>query len=336
MNRRILTALFISSFFIGIVQAAGKNKPFPQKDKIITIICPQAAGGGTDAIIRALTTELNKKKGVRVEVKNMPGNGTALGTEYVLNQPADGYTLLVGGTFTITATQQGLTKGYNLLDSIAGLNEDPFIIAVKKQSGYTTFSQLVSDAKKIPGKISIGHAGKGSANYIACLGVNAALGKPFVVKSYNGGAGVLEAVKKEDCVAGVFSQSELVSSPDLVPLVILTDGHSTLKELSAVPTLSEQGYDIEVPGYSYRALMVKTGTPQAVKSALAGLVNKAFYSASFQKYQKQNGLIQVYTELDKADRFMNALILEYMAIVREAHLEISSKSFKKFININWL
>jgi len=36
-------------------------------------------------------------------------------------------TLLVGGTFTITSNTAGdLQKEYNLLDSIAGLNEDPF------------------------------------------------------------------------------------------------------------------------------------------------------------------------------------------------------------------
>ena len=335
MNKELSVIIVLQVFLFSLFPVAAKSRQFPQKTKTITIVCPQAAGGGTDAIVRELMSAMVKDTSLRVVVKNIAGNGTALGTDYVIGQPADGYTLLVGGTFTVSATLQGLTPGYTQLEMIAGLNEDPFIIGVKKGSPYTSFAELVSYAKKHNSEIVLGNAGVGSANYVAALGVNAALGKPFNNVSFNGGAGIIEAVDKGTCVAGVFSQSEIVSNKDLVPLVILTDGHSTLKELASVPTLSEQGYDIEVPGYSYRAIMVRKGTPQTVKSKLAGICNKAFYSESFQLYQKQNGLIQVYEELDTADKFMKELELEYMNILQEANFrDSSSVTSKEYLQVS--
>jgi len=77
MNRRILRRLFISQFFLALYRpAAGKKNRFQQKRlKNKQSFCPQAGLGRTDAIIRALTTETKnkKKRCVRVEVKNMPG-----------------------------------------------------------------------------------------------------------------------------------------------------------------------------------------------------------------------------------------------------------------------
>jgi tripartite-type tricarboxylate transporter receptor subunit TctC len=134
MKKNIICILTICSACLSLLYARGnKAEIFPRKDREITIICPQPEGGGTDAIIRALTEELNKDKAAHFTVKNISGRGTSDGTDYVLSLPADGYTILVGGTHTITATMQGKTDGYKKLETIAGLNEDPFVIGVKKK-----------------------------------------------------------------------------------------------------------------------------------------------------------------------------------------------------------
>lgn len=320
MKKNIICILTICSACLSLLYARGnKAESFPRKDREITIICPQPEGGGTDAIIRALTEELNKDKAAHFTVKNISGRGTSDGTDYVLSLPADGYTILVGGTHTITATMQGKTDGYKKLETIAGLNEDPFVIGVKKNGMYASFGSLVKKAKS--GKdVVIGHSGTGSATHASCIGLNIAFGHIFTLQQCAGGAGILEAVKSGACDAGIFSQSEIVAAHDILPVLILTQGHSTLSQLSSVPTFADCGYTVTVPGFSYRSLMVRKGTPQQTKERLADMVTKAYMSYAFQQFQKRNGLIQAYSTLKESDVFMNELIREYMPIMKETDL----------------
>ena len=55
-----------------------------------------AAGGGNDIFARIVGEKLSQILGQSVVVENRPGAGSRLAAEYVTQQPADGYTLLVG------------------------------------------------------------------------------------------------------------------------------------------------------------------------------------------------------------------------------------------------
>ena len=320
MKKSSIILLIVSFVCLNLMYARGNtSESFPRKDREITIICPQPEGGGTDTIIRALADELNKDKSAHFSVKNIPGRGTSDGTDYVLSLPADGYTILVGGTYTITATMQGKTEGYRKLETVAGLNEDPFVIGVKRGGSYDSFSSLVRKAKT-GHAVVIGHSGTGSATHASCIGLNIAFGHVFTLQQCAGGAGILEAVKNGTCDAGIFSQSEIAEANDIQPILILTQGHSTLGQLSGVPTFSDCGYNVAVPGFSYRSLMVRKGTLQQTKERLADMITKAYMSYSFQQFQKRTGLIQVYSTLKESDEFMDELIKEYMPIMKETDL----------------
>lgn len=313
--------LFLSFILLSSFCFATGKKAFPAKKSVITIVCPNPPGGGTDAISRALASVIERDNGIKTVVKNIPDNSTATGTDKVLSLPADGYTLLVGGSHVIASTMQGLTKGYTELSTIAALNEDPYIIAVKKDSQFHTFRDIELYAKNNPGKIRLGNAGNGSATGAASIGLSLALNNEFTVLEYTGSAGLYPAIMKNYCDAGIFSQSEIVSHKyNLLPIAILTNGHSTLSDFSSVPTLRDEGYNIAVPGFSFRSIMVRKDTPASIKKQLANIIEKAFYSKSFQTFQKQSGLIQVFFKLDKADKFTDDLIKQYEPILRNAGL----------------
>jgi putative tricarboxylic transport membrane protein len=324
--KRLVKLIGVLALLAGLGTAASATGQtevvWPDPENTITVVVPYSAGGGTDLVFRPLVEEMKKDSPANIIVSNIGGAGSATGTNEVLSQPADGYTLLASGTHTVAATLQGLTEGYRELEGIAGLNWDPFIIAVQNQKPWKTLKDLVEAAKSNPGKISLGNAGMGGATGVASVGLNLAFGKSFNVTPFSGGADLLASVLGGHCDAGIFSQSEMLANRDkLQALVILYDQHSALPDLSDIPTMAEAGYGgLNIPGGSFRSISVKKGTPAEVKQKLAAMVRKAYNSAVYQQFMKEQGLLPAYYELGKLDAYFEQLIQAYVPILKEAGL----------------
>lgn len=71
------------------VAHAAENYP----DRAINWVIPFAAGGGSDRLARLMAVNAQEVFGQQVRVVNHPGAGSVAGWQYVLNQPADGYTI---------------------------------------------------------------------------------------------------------------------------------------------------------------------------------------------------------------------------------------------------
>lgn len=313
---------FLIVITLPLFSAGTSETVFPDPEKTITIVVPHAAGGGTDLIFRALVEEMKRISGQNFIVTNITGAGSATGTNEVVNGSADGYTMLGAGTHTTAATMQGLTEGYKALDYIVALNWDPFIIAVRNDKPWRTLKELETAAKANPGKLSFGNAGMGGATGVACVGMNLAFDKVFNVTPFNGGADLIASVLGGHCDVGIFSQSEVKANMDsLRPLAILGGAHSTIPELSSVPTLAEAGYpSLNIPSGSFRSLMVKNGTSEEAKKWLADIAEKAFYSDGFQKFMSSNGLIPAFHKLDDFAAYDTTIIADYEPILKEAGL----------------
>jgi len=299
-----------------------KETGWPDPEKTITVIVPYSAGGGTDLIFRPLVEEMKKFTDANIVISNISGAGSSQGTNEVLSRPADGYTLLASGTHTVSATLQGLTDGYKQLEGIASLNWDPFLISVLKTKPWKSMKDLIDDAKKDPGKISLGNAGMGGATGVASVAINLAFGEVFNVTPFKGGKNLRANVLGGHCDVGIFSQSEIIANSDkLKPLVILYSEHSRLASLASVPTLKEAGYaNLDVPGGSFRAISVKKGTPEAVKKKLAEIVKKAYNTTVYENFMTDRGLIPAYYELGDLDSYFDKLVAAYKPILKKAGL----------------
>lgn len=295
---------------------------FPDPDNTISVIVPFGAGGGTDLVIRALVAEMNNFSPSNVIISNIPGAGSANGTNELFTMPADGYSLLTSGTHTVTATLSGLTSGHHELEGIAGLNWDPFIIAVLNTRPYQTFAEMIAEAQRNPGVMCIGNAGLGGATGAASIGLTLAFDNAFNVISFDGGNDLIPNVLGGRCEVGIFSQSEVVANLNmLTPLVVLYHERSSLPELADVPTMAEAGYpEVTIPGGSFRSLSVRQGTPEPIKQALLEIVRQAFESESYQTFMQENGLLPAFSELDELDAYLLELEEQFTPILREAGL----------------
>ena len=71
-------------------------------DKPIRIIVPYVPGGNIDITARTLAPGLSEALGQTIVVENRGGAGGTIGTEIAARAPADGYTLLLGSSATLT------------------------------------------------------------------------------------------------------------------------------------------------------------------------------------------------------------------------------------------
>ena len=134
--------------------------------KPITMIIPYAAGGTTDVWGRKLAALLEKYLGQAITVTNQGGASGSIGSQFVKEQPSDGYTVLVcAETMGTYRTMNVCDLDYSDFTVISPLVGDPKVLVVGKDSKYNTLEELLDDIKANPGKITMSHSGPGGSGH---------------------------------------------------------------------------------------------------------------------------------------------------------------------------
>ena len=278
MNRKTLLAFVSALALCAATLPAGAQSPatnFPERP--VKIIVPFAPGAGTDAMGRLVALKLGEVMGGTFVVDNKVGASGAIGTQYVAQQPADGYTLLlVASPFTTVAASLP-TAGYDPLRQFAPVGmiaSGPLVWAANTSLPANTMRELVALAKQRPGALNYGSAGAGGVNHLVLELLKSKTGTYITHIPYRG-----VAPATMDMIAG---QLQLVTGtiPALLPFI--KDGRvkplavTSARRSSAlpdVPSMTEAGY----PGIdvvNYFALMAPAGTPVAVIEKLNLAINK--------------------------------------------------------------
>ena len=321
--KKLVACALVALLAFGSLLAQGLQEEtvsFPDPEKTITIVCPQGAGGGTDTQTRQLAEAMKAVSGFNnIIVENITGGSTGIGTNAVIDSEPDGYTLLMYGTYVICGTMTGYTDGFEKMDMVAGLDLEPFLIAVRSDSNFKSLKDVIEYAKANPGKVTLGNAGATATTGVVAYGLNVACDSIFNVVNFNGGKELIPAVLGGHCDVGIFSQSEVKANIDgLLPVAFLGNGHSVVAEFTEVPNLAEAGYpDLVVPGGCFRGITCAKGTPNDVKAWLADTIEKAFNTDSFQTWLKDNGILPQFTKLEEFEKF-NADLVETMKPILKA------------------
>ncbi|HKU07404.1 MAG TPA: tripartite tricarboxylate transporter substrate binding protein [Bradyrhizobium sp.] len=136
----------------------------------VRIVAGFAAGGGVDITARLIGQWFTERLGQSFVTENRPGAGGNIGTETVINAPADGYTLLLATVPNAVNASLYPKLNFNFIRDIAaigGIIRVPMIIMVHPDVPYRTVPELIAYAKTNPGKITMASAGNGSAPHMA-------------------------------------------------------------------------------------------------------------------------------------------------------------------------
>jgi tripartite-type tricarboxylate transporter receptor subunit TctC len=246
-------------------------------DRPVKIVVPFAPGAGTDAMGRLIAQKLGEVLSASFVVENRTGASGAIGTQYVAQQAADGYTLLLVASPFTTVAASLTTAGYDPIKSftpVGMIASGPLVWAANNQLPANTMQELVTLARQKPGVLNYGSAGAGGVNHLVLELFKAKTGTFITHIPYRGVApAVVDMVAGEvQLVTGTIpALLPLIKDKRIKPLAVTSAKRSPA--LPDVPSMSEagfKGFDV----LNFFALAAPAGTPAAVIEKLNTALNK--------------------------------------------------------------
>jgi tripartite-type tricarboxylate transporter receptor subunit TctC len=97
LPRRNFLHLGAGAAALPAVSRVARAQAYPARP--VRLIVPIAPAGAGDITARLIGQWLSERLGQQFVIDNRPGGGSNIGTEAVVRAPADGYTLLLVGSF---------------------------------------------------------------------------------------------------------------------------------------------------------------------------------------------------------------------------------------------
>jgi tripartite-type tricarboxylate transporter receptor subunit TctC len=254
---------------------------FPERG--ITIVVPYAAGGGSDISARLLARDFEPIFGKPVTVENRAGGGGWIGWGSLAASKPDGYTIGYINVPNIFAgyldRSQGGARRENLESFTPLINHvtDYNMWSVKPDSKFKTVKDVIEEAKKRPGTVTLNGGGHGTDDHVAALGIGANNGTSFQMVHFRGTPdGKMQVLggNIEVYACNVSEAAEDVKSGVIRVLGVMSPTRS--KFIPNAPTFREQGFD-EVWSTS-RGLAGPAGLPKDVETALIAALEKTVRS----------------------------------------------------------
>jgi tripartite-type tricarboxylate transporter receptor subunit TctC len=260
--------------------AAAQPAPWPERP--IHLIVPFPAGSSSDIVARIVAQGLSERLGQQLVVENRPGASGNLGTEAVAHAAADGYTLGLANTSTLTLSPSLMAKpAYDPVKDfvpISMIGASPFVLTLYPDVPAKSVQELIALAKTKP--LTFASAGPATlANLAGVLFAKTAHIELTPVSYRGSGQEIL------DVVAGRVDMA-FATIPPTLPLIrdgkvraIAVTGPQRSAALAGVPTVAESG----LPGYEsvlWQALYAPTGTPAAIVTRLNTEVNAILHDSA--------------------------------------------------------
>jgi tripartite-type tricarboxylate transporter receptor subunit TctC len=252
-------------------------------ERQITLIVPFGAGAGTDMTGRNIAQFLTKDLGQPVVVLNRPGAGGAIGYTAIAEAAPDGYTIGITNTpgVVIIPIERNVRFGVDAFTPLAGVIEDPAVIAVHPNSGINSAPELIERAKRAPGTVTVSIQGAGGSAWVSMKVLEQATGTRFELVSYNSGPAAVLAMVQRDVVVGTANLGEGLMMTSGQPWKMLAVMSAQRNPLAPeVPTLREQG--IDVVSTTMRGLSAPRGLPPEIVARYDAALTRMAADPDFQ------------------------------------------------------
>ena len=138
--------------------------------RTVKVVVPYGVGGVTDTMARVTADRLGKTLNQTFVIENKLGAGGAIGVDYAIHAPQDGYTILFVGSTLFTVLPLAQKVNYEPLKdlvpvSITGTNG--MVMVVDKNAPYSTLREFIDHARANPGKITYSSGGPATNNHLS-------------------------------------------------------------------------------------------------------------------------------------------------------------------------
>ncbi|MEN5065367.1 tripartite tricarboxylate transporter substrate binding protein [Achromobacter aegrifaciens] len=252
--------------------------------KPVTLVIGFTAGGPTDAVGRYLARKLEAELGQTVVVENRAGANGVVAVQSVKRAAADGYTLMLGSSGTLSIEPVYKQKvDYQVLKDfqpVALVASYPYLLVVPSASPFNSVQELIAGARQKPGTLTFASAGSGAVNHLAGEWFKSASKVDITHVPYKGDSAAIA-----DLVAGRVDMAFLsaiaampqVQAGKMRALAIASAEPSPVAP--GVPTVAQAA---GIPGFTaepWNGVLAPAGLPPEVTLRLNTAVNKVMGTA---------------------------------------------------------
>ncbi|MFY0312154.1 Bug family tripartite tricarboxylate transporter substrate binding protein [Leisingera sp. D0M16] len=286
----------IAGAAIALMGLAGAAMAEEYPERPIMMMVSYGAGGATDFQARIVTMTAGNEDalGMPIAIINKPGAGGRVGWNWFATQAdADGYTLAAYNVphFIAQSIKGGVQYSADSFEPIANWGADPAVFVVGADSPFNSMADVVAYAQENPGKLTFSGAGLFVGHHIAALQIERAADvKMAYIPTKGGGAAAMKAVIAGEVMGGINNLSDAYRAQEAGNVKIL--GVADLQRsdfLPDVPTMQEQGLEVDNSSVNFRGIMVPKDTPQEVIDKLAATVPAMFANDRVAKKMQAGG-----------------------------------------------
>jgi len=297
-----LAAIVVALSAISSAQA----EDYPSR--IVRIVVPQTAGGGTDTFARAIGQKLSERWGQSVVIENKAGAGGVVGTDFVAKSPPDGYTLLVTyeGSQAINQSLYEKLPFDSLRDfePVATIAVTPFLLIVGPRVEAKSLKEFMAFAKANPDKMTYGSAGNGSVNHLLGEMLKTEADIKLVHVPYKGAPAAIGDVMGGHIDAAFASMPSVISSVQSgVVRALAVSSAKRVAVAPEVPSIAESGFpDFDVN--PWWGILAPTGLDPAIAKKINTDVSEILKTQDMQDVLAKQGATPL---IMSADAFKNLL-----------------------------
>jgi tripartite-type tricarboxylate transporter receptor subunit TctC len=268
-RRRHFLHLALGAAALPAVWRVAWAQSYPARPVRIVVGFPP--GGGADITARLIGQWLSERLGWPFIIENRPGAGSNIATEAVVRAPADGYTLLLVGTFNAVNATLYDKLNFNFVRDVApvaGIMRVPSVMVVNPSVPAKSVPELIAYAKANPDKLTMASAGIGAASHVSGELFKMMAGVNLVHVPYRGIAPALNDLlsgQVQVTFASVSSSIEHITTGKLRALAVTSV--MRLELLPSIPTVSDF-----LPGYE-ASLWVGIGAPKETPLEIVDTLN---------------------------------------------------------------
>ncbi len=268
----ILSLCALGSAWVGHATA----QDYPSKP--ISMMMPYAPGGPGDTITRLFAGSMQKILGQQIVVDNTAGASGAIGTAKVARSKPDGYSLLMIHVSHATNMAMYKNLSYHPVDDfepIGSATSGPMVIVARTEFPPKDLNEFVAYLKTNQKKVSLAHAGVGSASHLCGLMMMNVLGVQLNEIPYKGtGPALTDLMGGQVDILCDQTSGTVPSVKNGKIKAYAAAGKNRLSSLPETPAISEAG----VKGFEINisfGLYAPKGTPKPVLEKLTAALQKS-------------------------------------------------------------
>src|SRR5712692_541016 len=279
------------------------------------IVVPFPPGGGADALARLMAPKLSEMWKQQVVIENKPGASGHIGADLVAQSPADGHTLLMSSTASLTE------KNVHQFAPVTLVSASPYVLTLSLKTNISSVGELISYARANPGKLTFASSGTGAASHL-CAELFKSMAKVDLLHVPYKGTG--QAVT--DLLAGhvdlLFAPSQAVIQHVRAGKLkaLATTSARRSETLPDLPTVAESG----LPGYEavgWFGLLAPTATPKPVVDKLSTDANRALADSEVRSRMQALGADPSGNTPEEFARFIRDDQAKWAKLMREAGIK---------------